>query len=166
MITSHNNNTWYVFRMYSIFNGHEFEQTLGNSGGQRSLACCCPWGCKESDMTSWLNSNNKYQGTPLSTSHVFSFHLPVQWGIPILQVKELRLREVEQLAKHHRDSQWQGWEEQLVLPNFGNQWLSWEITPLSHDQSISTGSTKVKWVWASLATYLLQLQSSIGMPSS
>ena len=110
VITSHNNNTWNVFRMYSIFNGHEFEQTLGNSGGQRSLACCRPWGCKESDMTWWLNGNNKYQGTQLSTLHVFSFHLPVQWGIPILQVRELRLREVEQLAKHHRDSQWQGWD--------------------------------------------------------
>ena len=32
-------------------NGHEFEQTLGDSGGQRSLACCSPWGCKEWDMT-------------------------------------------------------------------------------------------------------------------
>ena len=32
-------------------NGHEFEQTLGDSEGQGSLACCSPWGCKESDMT-------------------------------------------------------------------------------------------------------------------
>ena len=24
-------------------NGHEFEQTLGGSGGQRSLACCSSW---------------------------------------------------------------------------------------------------------------------------
>ena len=30
---------------------HEFEQTLGDSEGQRSLACCSPWGHKESDMT-------------------------------------------------------------------------------------------------------------------
>ena len=27
-------------------NGHEFEQTLGNSEGQGSLACCSPWGCR------------------------------------------------------------------------------------------------------------------------
>ena len=27
--------------------GHEFEQTLGDSQGQRSLACCNPWSCKE-----------------------------------------------------------------------------------------------------------------------
>ena len=32
-------------------NGHEFDQTLGDSEGQGSLACCNPWGCKESDMT-------------------------------------------------------------------------------------------------------------------
>ena len=35
--------------------GHEFEQTLGDSEGQGSLMCCSPWGCKESDMTEQLN---------------------------------------------------------------------------------------------------------------
>ena len=38
-------------------NEHEFEQTLGDSEGQGSLACCGPWGCKELDMTERLNSN-------------------------------------------------------------------------------------------------------------
>ena len=37
------------------FNGHGFEQTLGNDEGQGSLACCSPWGHKESDMTEQLN---------------------------------------------------------------------------------------------------------------
>jgi len=37
-------------------NGHEFEQALGDGEGQGSLACCSPWGCKESDMTEWLNN--------------------------------------------------------------------------------------------------------------
>ena len=32
-------------------NGHEFEQTLGDSKGQGSLACCSQWGHKELDMT-------------------------------------------------------------------------------------------------------------------
>ena len=36
-------------------NGHEFEQALGVGDGQGSLACCSLWGCKESDMTEWLN---------------------------------------------------------------------------------------------------------------
>ena len=29
--------------------GREFEQTLGDTEGQVSLACSSPWGCKESD---------------------------------------------------------------------------------------------------------------------
>ena len=32
-------------------NGHEFEQTLGDSEGQGSLACCSPWDRKELDAT-------------------------------------------------------------------------------------------------------------------
>ena len=32
-------------------NGHAFEQILGDSRGQRSLACCSPWGHKQSDAT-------------------------------------------------------------------------------------------------------------------
>ena len=32
------------------FNGHEFEQTLGDSEGQGSLVGCSPWGHKESDV--------------------------------------------------------------------------------------------------------------------
>ena len=39
-------------------NGHEFEQTLGDSEGQGSLTCCSPWGHKELDTTEQLNSNN------------------------------------------------------------------------------------------------------------
>ena len=27
-------------------NEHEFEQTLGNSEEQESLACCVPWSCR------------------------------------------------------------------------------------------------------------------------
>ena len=36
---------------HHCLNGHEFEQTRGGSEGQGSLACCSPWGRKESDMT-------------------------------------------------------------------------------------------------------------------
>ena len=32
-------------------NGHEFEKTMGDSEGHRSLARCHSWGYKESDMT-------------------------------------------------------------------------------------------------------------------
>ena len=37
------------------FNGHEFEEALGDGDGRGSLACCSPWGLKESDTTEQLN---------------------------------------------------------------------------------------------------------------
>ena len=33
-----------MVRLHHRLNRHEFEQTLGDSEGQRSLACCSPWG--------------------------------------------------------------------------------------------------------------------------
>ena len=39
--------------------GHEFEQALRVGDGQGSLACCSPWGHKESDTTGPLNSNSR-----------------------------------------------------------------------------------------------------------
>ena len=35
-----------LLRYYHQFNGHEFEQTPGDSEGQRSLACCSSQGCR------------------------------------------------------------------------------------------------------------------------
>ena len=42
---------------HHLLNGHEFEQTQGESEGQGSLACCSSWGHKESDTTQRLNNN-------------------------------------------------------------------------------------------------------------
>ena len=39
---------------------HEFEQSLGDSEGQGSLACCSPWGRKVSDTTEQLNNNDAH----------------------------------------------------------------------------------------------------------
>ena len=40
-------------------NGQEFEQTPGDGEGQGSLACCSPWGCKESDTElNWATELN------------------------------------------------------------------------------------------------------------
>ena len=36
-------------------NGHEFESTPGVGNGQGGLACCSPWGRKESELTEQLN---------------------------------------------------------------------------------------------------------------
>ena len=38
-------------RQHHQLTGHESEQALGGGEGQGSLACCSPWGHKESDMT-------------------------------------------------------------------------------------------------------------------
>ena len=35
--------------------GHDFGLTLGVGDEQGGLACCSPWGCKESDTTERLN---------------------------------------------------------------------------------------------------------------
>ena len=40
-------------------NEREFEQTPGDGEGQGGLACCNPWGHKESDMTEQLNNSTK-----------------------------------------------------------------------------------------------------------
>ena len=41
-------------------NAHEFEQTLRDSEGQGSLVCSNPWGCKESDTTSFFYARKSF----------------------------------------------------------------------------------------------------------
>ena len=61
------------------FNGHELGQTLGDGEGQGSLACCCPWDCKESDMTWGLSNNNICMCVYIYVCiyHIFFIHLPI-----------------------------------------------------------------------------------------
>ena len=40
-----------MFGWHQWFNGHEFQQTPGDTEGQGRPVCCSPWGCKESDTT-------------------------------------------------------------------------------------------------------------------
>ena len=40
-----------MVRYHHWLNGHESEQTPGDSGGQGSQACCSSWSLKELDMT-------------------------------------------------------------------------------------------------------------------
>ena len=48
------------------YNRHEFEQALRVCDGQKMVACCSPWGHKESDTTERLNwtelPGNNYNG--------------------------------------------------------------------------------------------------------
>ena len=61
-------------------NGHKFEQTLGDSGGQRSLACCSPCSCKELDTIQRLNNEQQY------TYHIIFIHSSVDGHLGCSQV--------------------------------------------------------------------------------
>ena len=54
-------------------NGLEFEQTLKDSEGQASLACCSPWGHRESDVAERLNSKRSTCGSISCMSYRFCF---------------------------------------------------------------------------------------------
>ena len=47
------------FEVKPTLYGHGFGQTPRDSGGHGSLACCSPWGHKQSDTPEWLNNNDK-----------------------------------------------------------------------------------------------------------
>ena len=57
-----------MVRRHHRLNGHECEQTPGDRGGQRSLACCSPWGHRESTrLGEWTTTifkitNHKVKG--------------------------------------------------------------------------------------------------------
>ena len=44
-----------MVRWHHRLNGHEFGWTPGVGNREGGLACCSPWGCKESDTTERLN---------------------------------------------------------------------------------------------------------------
>ena len=52
--------------------GHEFKQAQGIGDGQRSLACCSPWCCKELDITEWMNWTEQI---------LFSFTFNQEWNL-------------------------------------------------------------------------------------
>ena len=40
-----------MIKWHHQLNGHDSEQTPGDSEGQASLVCCSVWGCKELDTS-------------------------------------------------------------------------------------------------------------------
>ena len=53
-----------MVRCHHRLSGHEFEQILGDSEGQGSLACCSPW-VTELEETQWLNWTESFIGMQL-----------------------------------------------------------------------------------------------------
>ena len=71
-------------------NGHEFEQALGVGDGQGRLACCSPWGCKESVTTEQLNwscnfSNAKEEWLNVNKSYLCCFHIHSSVSVQVLK---------------------------------------------------------------------------------
>ena len=73
-------------------NGHEFDQTAGDSEGQGSLACCSPWVHKESDTT--LRLNNILVRQSLYSTHDFTWSVQplCKEGDGIIPILETRIR--------------------------------------------------------------------------
>ena len=85
-----------MVRWHQQLNGHEFEQTLEDSDGQGSLACCSPCGCKGSDTTERLNTTGLGLFVPPKS---FPHLVPLNClsGVPassslFIQIKLLRLQ--------------------------------------------------------------------------
>ena len=57
--------------MASLIDEHEFEQAQGVCDGQVSLACCSPWGHKESEMTEQLNWTKLKDFTHMEKSFLY-----------------------------------------------------------------------------------------------
>ena len=67
---------------HHLLNGHEFEQAMGVGDGQGRLACCSPWGHKESVKTErleWTELNS----TEANTRVVFEI-----WKLKLLVSRE------------------------------------------------------------------------------
>ena len=60
---------------------HEFEQAPGVDGGQGSLVCCSPWGCKELDKTEWLNWTKLNEYWRLVSFRIESLDILAEQGI-------------------------------------------------------------------------------------
>ena len=74
--------------------GHEFQQVLEVGDGQGSLVCFSPWGCKELDMTEWLNLTDPFTGVSYPCSLVWIMNKCVeinecQQKLPYFNIKWL-----------------------------------------------------------------------------
>ena len=74
-------------RWHHWLNGHEFEQSPGDSEVQRSLVCCRPWGCKQLDTTERLNDKNITMNFIIwhqsNQTDSFILHSPSHLAIPV-----------------------------------------------------------------------------------
>ena len=70
-----------MIRWHHGLNGHEFEEALGNSEGQGSLACCSPWSCSVGH--DWVTEQQPTVSTKPSKC-VFTKHFPFHFDVNCL----------------------------------------------------------------------------------
>ena len=70
--------------------GHEFEQAQGAGEEQGSLACCSPWGRKESDTTEQLNWTESYNWNLYFSATFIQFLLPSSIDVDLIVLSGVR----------------------------------------------------------------------------
>ena len=84
-------------------NGRESEWTPGVGDGQGGLVCCDSWGCKESDMTEWLNwTEVKFWHSIEIPEKARKFYL-------------FKIREISQTLRHNKGGGRLLWENQHTI---------------------------------------------------
>jgi len=83
-----------MVRWHHWLNGHEFEQTLGDSEGQGSLVYCSLWGRKESDMADQLNNNKKWKTICFIYSILAKVKTPSKWYLILDRYSVLKVTDI------------------------------------------------------------------------
>ena len=105
-------------------NGHEFEQTLGDGEGQRTLTCCSPWGSQIRTRlsnwtkvlpTGWLSMNPPSSMCTQKIQFLISFCIPWLTSHPSAKLCWIP-REKLQSFSPHRD---------LPSPTKSHSFISW-----------------------------------------
>ena len=88
--------------------GHEFEQTLGDSEGQGSLACCSPWGSQKvrHDLVT-EQQLTLMEDSYMSSTRLTAWHLPTH--LPFWALPTIRFREVNWLVQGRTAGKEQSW---------------------------------------------------------
>ena len=120
--------------------GHEPEEALGVGDGQGNLACCSPWGCKESDTTeqlNWTEKEDRPEGaTRMRTKdskvviHTKEIQ-KIQWGLETRAISLVTVLEVRSLNHGVGRARISPKCNSLHLPPYGGSWHSWP--PLAYD---------------------------------
>ena len=121
--------------------GREFEWTLGDGDGQGGLVCCDSWGCKESDITEWLNWTEEISSRKLEMPRE---HFMQRWAWKLGTMKDRNskdLTEAEEIKKRWLEYREELYKKDLNDPDHHNG----VITHLEPDIL----ECKVKWALGS-----------------